>query len=85
MPYTIRLVRIKNKQRRITKKNKKQNNGYKKKNCFQVINTDTRRIFSKCATKENAKKQLRLLSAIKYNKNFRLRNARNTIKREKNM
>jgi len=53
----------------------------KKKNCFQVINKETRRIFSKCSTEENAKKQMRLLSAIKYNKNFRLRNARITGKK----
>lgn len=40
--------------------------------CYQVINTKTRRIFSKCSSKENAQKQMRLLRAIQYNKNFRL-------------
>ena len=41
-----------------------------KKNCYKVMNTKTKRVFSKCTTKENAKKQLRLLNAIEYNKNF---------------
>jgi hypothetical protein len=40
------------------------------KNCFRVFNKKTKRIFSKCTSKENAKKQLRLLRAIQYNKNF---------------
>ena len=39
-----------------------------KKNCYRVTNRKTRRIFAKCSTKENAKKQIRLLNAIKYNK-----------------
>ena len=42
----------------------------KSKKCYQVLNTKTRRVFSRCSTKENAKKQLRLLRAIQYNKNF---------------
>lgn len=41
-----------------------------KKNCYRIINRKTKKVFSKCATKENAKKQLRLLRAIQYNKNF---------------
>jgi len=45
-----------------------------KKPCYSVKNRKTKRVFSKCATKENAKKQLRLLRAIKYNKNFIVRN-----------
>jgi|Laugresbdmm110sn_2_1035109.scaffolds.fasta_scaffold00162_6 hypothetical protein len=56
MPYAIRKV---NKQKcyRVTSKNKSK--------------TKTkRRVFSKCTTKSNAEKQLRLLNAIHYNKSF---------------
>ena len=35
--------------------------------------THGKRVFSKCTTKENAKKQLQLLRAIIYNPNFRKR------------
>lgn len=44
-----------------------------KKNCYKMYNNDTKRVYAKCTTKEKAKKQLRLLNAIKYNKNFKLR------------
>ena len=50
----------------------------RKKNCYQVVNKKTRKVFSKCTTKENAKKQIRLLRAIQYNKSFRLRNVKQT-------
>ena len=43
------------------------------KNCYSVRNKRTKRAFSKCTTKEKAKKQLRLLRAIIYNKSFKLR------------
>lgn len=43
-----------------------------RKNCYTVKNKNTKRVFSKCSTKENAKKQLRLLRAIQYNKTFKL-------------
>jgi hypothetical protein len=43
-----------------------------KKNCYSVKNKYTKRVYSKCATKENAQKQLRLLRAIEYNKSFKL-------------
>lgn len=46
-----------------------------RKNCYQVISTRKKRVFSKCSTKKNAEKQIRLLRAIQYNKNFRLRPA----------
>jgi hypothetical protein len=46
----------------------------RKTSCYSVKNRKTKRVFSKCTTKENAKKQLRLLRAIKYNKNFIPRN-----------
>lgn len=47
------------------------------KRCYSVRRKKTRknqrktRIFSKCTTKEKAKKQIRLLTAVKYNKKFR--------------
>ena len=44
-----------------------------RKNCYQVINTKEKRVFSKCATKKNAEKQIRLLRALQYNKTFKLR------------
>jgi len=40
------------------------------KSCYRVYNAKTRRVFAKCATAENAQKQLRLLRAIENNKNF---------------
>ena len=43
-----------------------------RKNCYRVRNKNTKRVFSKCTTKENAKKQMRLLRAIQYNKTFKL-------------
>ena len=43
-----------------------------KKGCYSVKNKYTKRVFAKCATKENAKKQLRLLRAIEFNKSFKL-------------
>jgi len=33
----------------------------------------TRKVFSKCATRENAVKQMRLLRALEYNKSFTYR------------
>lgn len=43
------------------------------KNCYKTINTVTKRVFSKCTTKKKAEKQLRLLRAFQYNKNFTLK------------
>lgn len=43
-----------------------------KKGCYSVKNKYTKRVFAKCTTKENAKKQLRLLRAIEFNKSFKL-------------
>jgi len=40
------------------------------KNCYRVTNKQNKRIFAKCATKKNAKRQLNLLNAIHYNKKF---------------
>jgi hypothetical protein len=38
--------------------------------CYRVFNKSNKRVFSKCATKENAIRQLRLLRALEFNKNF---------------
>lgn len=48
----------------------------RKKKCYSVINKKTKRVFSKCTTKENASKQSRLLRAIMFNKDFIPNNAR---------
>ena len=56
MPYTMRKV--------------------PKKSCYRVSKKSktakkrTRKVFAKCATRENAIKQMRLLRALEYNKNF---------------
>lgn len=44
------------------------------KSCFKVYNKKSKRVYSKCTSRENAQKQLRLLRAIEYNKNFVPRN-----------
>ena len=48
------------------------------KDCYTVYKKKTnrsgKRVFSKCTTLKNAKKQLRLLRAIQYNKDFVPRN-----------
>ena len=41
-----------------------------KKPCYRVFNKVTKRVFAKCTAREQAKKQMRLLNAIMYNKNF---------------
>ena len=45
-----------------------------RKNCYRVYKPATKkspmRIFAKCATLENAKKQLRLLRALEYNPSY---------------
>ena len=46
--------------------------------CYRVSNKKTKKIYSKCATKENAKKQVKLLRAVEKNPKFveKLRNTR---------
>ena len=39
--------------------------------CYRVTNKKSKKVFSKCSTAENAKKQMKLLRAIMYNKNFK--------------
>ena len=41
-----------------------------KKPCYRVYNKKSKKVFAKCSTRENAKKQLRLLRALEFNKNF---------------
>lgn len=40
------------------------------KNCYKVYNKKTNKVFSRCATKDNAEKQLKLLRAMEFNKDF---------------
>jgi hypothetical protein len=37
-----------------------------KQSCYRVYNKRTKKVFSKCSSLENAKKQMRLLNAIEY-------------------
>lgn len=50
----------------------------RKKKCYSVINKNTKKVFSKCTTRQNAQKQSRLLRAIQFNPGFvkKLRNTR---------
>ena len=61
MPYQTRKVRGKNCYKVFKNINKKTKKGTIRK---------TKRVFSKCTTAENAKKQMILLRAIENNKNF---------------
>lgn len=45
-----------------------------KKGCIQVYNKKTRKVYSKCTSQKKAEKQLRLLRALEYNPEFKLRN-----------
>jgi hypothetical protein len=67
MPYSIRKVPNKSCYR-VSKK-------YQKKG--------TRRVFSKCTTKKNAEKQVRLLRAIEYGRGRFIPNGRNRTVRKK--
>jgi len=41
------------------------------KSCYKVYNKKTKKVYAKCSTLENAKKQVRLLQAIKNNASFK--------------
>ena len=41
--------------------------------CYKVYNPDSKKVFAKCATKEKAAAQMRLLRGIQNNKTFRRR------------
>jgi len=54
------------------------------KSCYKVYNKTTKRVSAKCTSKMRAKKQIRLLNAIEYNKDFvpmGKMNKRRTMKR----
>lgn len=53
----------------------------RRKRCYQVVNKKSQRVFSKCSTKTKASRQLRLLRAIQYNKNFVPNNRSRTQRR----
>ena len=50
------------------------------KSCYKVTNKVNKKVFSKCTSKENAAKQLRLLRAIQFNKDFKPNSLRRTRK-----
>ena len=52
----------------------------KNKKCYSVYNKKTKHKYSKCSTKKNATRQLRLLRALLFNKNF-VTNSRYTRKK----
>jgi hypothetical protein len=39
--------------------------------CYRVTNKKNKRVFSKCTTADKAKRQMKLLRAIMYNKDFK--------------
>ena len=39
--------------------------------CYKLYNSNTKKVFSKCGSKPNVQKQLRLLRALQYNKAFK--------------
>ena len=54
------------------------------KECYKVYNPKSKKVFSKCSTKQNATKQLRLLRALQFNKNFVFRPRNKTVKNKMN-
>ena len=40
------------------------------KNCYKVVNTQTKKLRSKCTTKQNAHAQMRILKKFKSRKHF---------------
>ena len=50
------------------------------KSCYRVMNKNTKKVFSKCTSYANAKKQFRLLQGLKYNKKFASRVSRRNRK-----
>lgn len=55
------------------------------KNCWQVKNKYTKKIFAKCSSYKNANSQLRLLRAIEFNKSFKLKpkGSRRSVRRRR--
>lgn len=50
------------------------------KDCYRLMNKNTKKVFAKCSSKKNIEKQLKLLNAIKYNKNFVSNSMRRSVK-----
>ena len=55
------------------------------KNCWQVKNKYTKKVFAKCSSEKNAKSQIRLLRAIEFNKSFKLKpkGSRRSVRRRR--
>lgn len=53
------------------------------KDCYKVYNRKSKKVFSKCSSKKNATKQLRLLRALQFNKNFVIKPRNKTSKNNK--
>ena len=64
---------------KITRRKKANKQSY----CYSVLNTRSRKIFSKCTTKKKATKQKRLLNALRYNKNFVTNKKKAEIERQR--
>jgi len=50
------------------------------KDCYRVSNKNNKKIFSKCTSKINALKQMKLLRAIQFNKDFKPNSTRKNRK-----
>ena len=50
------------------------------KDCYRLMNKNTKKVFAKCSSMKNIKKQLKLLNAIKYNKKFVPNSRRRSMK-----
>jgi len=48
--------------------------------CYRVTNKDNKKVFAKCTSKANAMKQMRLLRALQFNKDFIPNSSRKTRK-----
>tara|TARA_B100000941_G_C28176904_1_gene385104 strand:+ start:111 stop:302 length:192 start_codon:yes stop_codon:yes gene_type:complete len=55
----------------------------RKQDCYKVSNKKTKKVYAKCSTLENAKKQVRLLQAIEKNASFKKKLANNRKTRKK--
>jgi hypothetical protein len=64
---------------RITRRKKQNKQSY----CYSVVNTNTRKKFSKCTTKSKATRQLKLLNAIRFNRKFVTNSRKCQIERQK--
>lgn len=53
------------------------------KNCYTVYKAKDKKVYAKCTTRKKAEKQLRLLRAIIFNKNFKPNRINNTQTRKK--